>query len=60
MAAPDAFVDANKGAAVGADGTILKTTDGGNDWRPQTSDTTNNLNGVSFTDVNTGTVVGSK
>jgi hypothetical protein len=28
-------------------------------WFPQTSGTTNRLNGVSFTDANTGTVVGS-
>ena len=39
-------------------GTILKTTDGGNHWQPQTSGTTNFLYGVSFTDVNTGTAVG--
>ncbi|MCH7974837.1 MAG: T9SS type A sorting domain-containing protein, partial [Bacteroidetes bacterium] len=38
--------------------TILRTTDGGANWVLQTSGTTKNLFGVSFTDSNNGTVVG--
>ena len=43
---------------VGDNGTILRTTNGGTTWTSQTSGTTNCLNGVSFTDANTGTAVG--
>jgi hypothetical protein len=53
------FIDANTGTAVGACGTILRTTDGGETWVSQTSGTSNYLYGVSFTNANTGTVVGS-
>ena len=35
-------------------GTILRTTDAGTNWTPQTSGTTNDLWSVSFTDANTG------
>ena len=42
----------------GDSGTILKTTDGGNNWVPQSSGTANMLFGVSFIDANTGTAVG--
>ena len=52
------FTDTNNGTAVGDHGTILRTTDSGNSWVPQTSGTTKTLYGVSFTDVNNGTVVG--
>ena len=52
------FTDANNGTAVGDDGTILRTTNGGTNWTSQTSGTTNLLYGVSFTDANNGTVVG--
>ena len=48
----------NNGTAVGSDGLILRTTDGGTNWIPQTSGTTNFLNDVSFTDANNGTAVG--
>ena len=41
-------------------GTILRTTNGGTTWTSQTSGTTNELWGVSFTDANTGTAVGSE
>ncbi len=51
------FVDANTGTAVGDFGTILRTTDGGATWTPQTSGTTNSLRGLSFVNANTGTVV---
>ncbi|UCH85221.1 MAG: choice-of-anchor D domain-containing protein [Candidatus Latescibacterota bacterium] len=46
------------GTAVGHEGTILRTTDGGATWVRQSSGTTSILIGVSFTDVNTGTAVG--
>ena len=39
-------------------GTILRTTDGGATWTKQFIGTSNDLIGVSFTDANTGTVVG--
>ena len=52
------FTDANNGTAVGEVGTILRTTDGGDNWVSQTSGTTNHLSGVSFTDVNNRTAVG--
>jgi photosystem II stability/assembly factor-like uncharacterized protein len=58
-------VDANNGMAVGDNGTILRTTDGGNNWIIQSIGITNNgalngLFGVSFVDTNTGTMVGDK
>ena len=37
------FADANTGTAVGDDGTILRTTNGGNTWVNQTSGTTTTL-----------------
>ena len=52
------FIDANNGTAVGYEGTILRTTDGGNTWTSQSSGTTSYLSAVSFADLNTGTVVG--
>jgi hypothetical protein len=52
------FLDAFTGTVVGAGGTILRTTNGGTNWSPQTSGTTRWLWGVSFTDANRGTVVG--
>jgi photosystem II stability/assembly factor-like uncharacterized protein len=52
------FTDTNRGTAVGKDGTIVRTTDGGATWVTQTSGTTSFLLGVSFTDANTGTAVG--
>ena len=39
-------------------GTIVRTTNGGTNWTSQTSGTTNDLWGVSFTDANNGTAVG--
>src|SRR5581483_8657096 len=53
------FTDANTGTATGDNGTIIRTTDGGNNWIIQSSGTTNTLYGVSFTDVNLGTAVGA-
>ncbi len=43
---------------MGDQGTILRTTNGGNSCVPQPSGTTKTLYGVSFTDQNNGTVVG--
>jgi hypothetical protein len=53
------FTDANNGTAVGASGTIVRTTNGGTNWITQTSGTTSILYGVSFIDANTGTAVGT-
>jgi photosystem II stability/assembly factor-like uncharacterized protein len=52
------FTDRNTGTAVGKNGTILRTTDGGARWVEQTSGTTSDLYSVFFTDRNTGTAVG--
>jgi hypothetical protein len=51
------FINANTGTAVGRT-SLLRTTNGGASWNQQTSGTTSYLNGVCFTDANTGTVVG--
>jgi photosystem II stability/assembly factor-like uncharacterized protein len=53
------FTNANTGTATGDNGTILRTTDGGNTWIIQTSGTTNTLYGVCFIDVNHETAVGA-
>ena len=42
------FIDTTNGFAVGARGTILRTTDGGNNWDILASDTNDDLYGVSF------------
>src|SRR5689334_6126344 len=47
------FVDTNNGFAVGARGTILRTTDGGTSWDILASGTDDDLYGVAFTDSNT-------
>src|SRR6266404_7777841 len=52
------FTDANNGTAVGEDGTILRTTNGGLRWVHQRSGTTKFLWGVSFSDTNNGIAVG--
>ena len=52
------FINYNTGWAVGGAGTILKTTNAGNNWVPQSSGTTEGLNSVYFTDSNTGWAVG--
>ena len=51
------FTDTNNGWAVGIAGTILKTTDGGNNWSIQSSGD-DYYNSVCFIDANTGWVVG--
>lgn len=46
--------------AVGAVGTILRTTDGGETWARQFGGTSATYRAVSFVDANTGTAVGSR
>jgi photosystem II stability/assembly factor-like uncharacterized protein len=53
-----AFVDADTGTAIGGDGTILRTTDGGATWILQSRHFYRYLEGIALTDANTGTVVG--
>lgn len=52
------FVNANIGWAVGWDGLIIKTTDGGQTWNTQTSGTPEDLMEVYFIDQNNGWVIG--
>jgi len=52
------FVDANTGWAVGRNGTILKTTNGGTNWTAQTSGRTSWLYDIHFVSSTTGWVVG--
>jgi len=52
------FVDQNNGWAVGDEGTILQTTDGGNNWVQQTSGTTNFFTGIFFISPTEGWAVG--
>jgi len=51
-------IDASHGWAVGADGTIVATADGGTTWSAETSGTTQWLEGVSFADASHGWAVG--
>jgi hypothetical protein len=44
--------------AVGEYGSVLRTTDGGATWTPQSSGTSHALEAVTFVDANTGTAVG--
>jgi photosystem II stability/assembly factor-like uncharacterized protein len=53
------MVSATEGWAVGAQGTILHTTDGGATWSPQSSGTTEPLNAVRFLDAQHGWAVGN-
>ena len=52
------FADVNNGFAVGDNGLVMRTTDGGVSWFQQYSGIQIDLQGVYFTDNNTGTVVG--
>jgi photosystem II stability/assembly factor-like uncharacterized protein len=52
------FADTYHGFASGANGTIIRTNDGGGMWYTQTSGTPNDLNGIFFTDINNGITVG--
>ncbi|WP_197446782.1 WD40/YVTN/BNR-like repeat-containing protein [Tautonia plasticadhaerens] len=59
LAGPESRVAAGPiGWAVGDLGTILHTTDGGANWSPQVSNTTDFLSTVDFIDANTGWTVG--
>ncbi len=53
------LVSPTTGWAVGDNGTILKTTDGGATWATQTSSFTGDLEGLFFIDESNGTIVGS-
>ncbi len=52
------FSDTSHGWAVGGDGVILATNDGGQHWQPQLSGVTSWLNGVQFNDPSHGWAVG--
>jgi photosystem II stability/assembly factor-like uncharacterized protein len=52
------FIDTNHATAVGDGGIILNTTDGGENWIEQQSNTTEDLQDVCFTDIYFGTAVG--
>ena len=52
------FADNQTGWAVGDNGIIVNTTDGGQTWLPQASGTTEILRAVFFIDANTGWAVG--
>ena len=53
------FVNAEVGVAVGSDGTILRTTDGGQNWLfVASTDGFRYLSGVAFSDEQNGTIVG--
>ena len=52
------FTDANTGTAVGLEGTILRTTDGGTTWVTEYTTTFSSPAAVSFVDVNNAFVVG--
>jgi photosystem II stability/assembly factor-like uncharacterized protein len=52
------FTDANNGFVVGDSGTILRTTDAGNNWEIQPNETTLPLNDIFFLDENNGWIAG--
>ena len=52
------FIDADNGWAVGDSGTIIHTSDGGNNWNVQPSTTTDELKSVQFVDINNGWISG--
>ena len=52
------FADVDNGWAVGENGAILKTTDGGDNWTLQTSGVAASLRGVHFVDDDSGWAVG--
>ena len=53
------FLDSNRGWVVGANGTILHSSDGGDTWTAQDSGTSRDLHRVTFVDCNTGWAVGA-
>jgi photosystem II stability/assembly factor-like uncharacterized protein len=54
------FQDTKLGWAVGADGTLLKTTDGGTQWQMQTLNTSENLLSITFLSQTEGIILGSR
>ena len=52
------FIDASTGWAVGDQGTVVHTTDGGAHWTAQTSGVADDLTGVTFTDAQSGWATG--
>ncbi len=52
------FIDPNTAIAVGKEGTILKSEDGGLTWRGIISETQNDLNGIDFISPTEGFIVG--
>lgn len=52
------FTDTNHGMACGAFGIILRTTDGGETWLPESSGTDYDLSRISCTGTRDGTAVG--
>jgi photosystem II stability/assembly factor-like uncharacterized protein len=54
------FFDRYNGWAVGDNGTIIHTSNGGSTWGAQTSGTTVPLNGVCFVTKNKGWIVGNQ
>jgi photosystem II stability/assembly factor-like uncharacterized protein len=53
------FINSSKGWAVGDNGTILSTQDGGKTWSPQSSNTSQNLTSVAFATPQSGWAVGN-
>lgn len=54
------FIDANTGWVAGENGSIIKTTDGGNNWFAQTSGTNSTLRSIFFIDANNGWACGDE
>ncbi|MFQ5933404.1 MAG: YCF48-related protein, partial [Dehalococcoidia bacterium] len=54
------FIDENGGWAVGENGTVIYTSDGGVTWSLQSTGTTHRLSAGAFVDADNGWVVGSK
>lgn len=52
------FIDALTGWAAGGNGSIIKTTDGGNNWTLQTSGTIKTIRSIFFLDANNGWACG--
>ena len=52
------FVDLNNGWAVGTNGTIIKTDNGGTTWTPQASGITEDLSSIHFLNLTDGWIVG--
>lgn len=52
------FVNANSGFVVGNNGTLLETTNGGNNWNSQSIGTSENLNQIYFQNLTTAFILG--